>query len=609
MANNKKNNSKDLLAMNIILIIVAIVAVYTIFSETGMIDILKDKITDIEDKDFAGEAIGKTVKTAEIDGDIVQYDEMTSECSYETSSIKYTPIGDDGWDVRTKSVIFFMNNGQLSRAMDHCRRQESFGRTISSTEGDTLNEFDCYYDKNTKKNHQAWKTVNCNCTNGVCQNECFTNEECTEGSKCQNGECVPIAKPAECGNNVSEEGEECDGEDLKGESCSSIYSEWEGELACFAAEMPKRLRCRFNTRSCSIPVVVNVTVPISNITCNVSQMNGTTYILAQCCDSIDNDNDTMTDYPFDVHCESALDNNETYVIYTNFTNGTDWDQYWNNTNGTNNTVLPNGTAPNGTTVNTSNVNITYGIHGCCMNIKNASVYCTDVLPQACCGATTCPPDKYDTVSCDANECQEFGCCVRAREVVCQDGLNYECAGLDELGQTPMFKPYQQCSDLDECKTGCCRIFRDTDHVFNSEMMKIQCENKLNELMKLDPGRADDYVQPISFFPGVSCEAVGQFGSIQGRLFRCISPPPSCANSEVMPLSYNPAIRIGGYTVIPDVEGNFKIDNIPVGTYTLTASADGHTTKNKLNNIISNGAVEEVGIISLFPLAESEMTTI
>jgi hypothetical protein len=64
----------------------------------------------------------------------------------------------------------------------------------------------------------------------------------TGGRACDAG--AERAVEARCGNGVAEGSEDCDGADLGGASCDSLYNgERPGRLLCSDA-------CRFNTRAC-----------------------------------------------------------------------------------------------------------------------------------------------------------------------------------------------------------------------------------------------------------------------------------------------------------------------------------------------------------------------
>ncbi len=55
--------------------------------------------------------------------------------------------------------------------------------------------------------------------------------------------CMKAAGTAECGNNVIESGEECDGTAVHGKTCSDVNAALAGPLKCTSA-------CRFDTQSC-----------------------------------------------------------------------------------------------------------------------------------------------------------------------------------------------------------------------------------------------------------------------------------------------------------------------------------------------------------------------
>lgn len=91
----------------------------------------------------------------------------------------------------------------------------------------------------------------------------------------------PYTNPPVCGNNVKEIGEVCDGTDLNGESCSSQGYD-SGALSCLSD-------CSsFDTSACyNLP--------------------------DQCSDGVDNDGDSLVDYPADPGCDSSVDNDETDI--------------------------------------------------------------------------------------------------------------------------------------------------------------------------------------------------------------------------------------------------------------------------------------------------------
>jgi hypothetical protein len=85
--------------------------------------------------------------------------------------------------------------------------------------------------------------------------ECKVDSDCPDYpyQKCENKVCVDIYLPpggeAECGNNIRETGEQCDGNDFDGESCSSVFdSNWEGYLDCYASGTTNE--CTLDTSGC-----------------------------------------------------------------------------------------------------------------------------------------------------------------------------------------------------------------------------------------------------------------------------------------------------------------------------------------------------------------------
>ncbi len=79
---------------------------------------------------------------------------------------------------------------------------------------------------------------------------CENDDECLGTQKCDlsTGECYNPST-IECGNDKKEAGEQCDGTDLNGESCSSILDgDWSGTLSCISTGFNK---CKFDTSDCS----------------------------------------------------------------------------------------------------------------------------------------------------------------------------------------------------------------------------------------------------------------------------------------------------------------------------------------------------------------------
>ncbi|RLG21418.1 hypothetical protein DRN74_02540 [Candidatus Micrarchaeota archaeon] len=93
------------------------------------------------------------------------------------------------------------------------------------------------------------------CGNSICEatencENCPQDCGCPPGQVCQNGQCVEEVHKAICGNGVAEEGEDCDGEDLNGQSCQSLGYD-KGTLRCDA-------NCHFDSSECKynkVPIV------------------------------------------------------------------------------------------------------------------------------------------------------------------------------------------------------------------------------------------------------------------------------------------------------------------------------------------------------------------
>lgn len=67
---------------------------------------------------------------------------------------------------------------------------------------------------------------------------------CTAACKFDAGGCVPPAGPV-CGNDLVDNGEQCDGGDLGGKDCAAAMGSpyWAGDLACTA-------NCKLDTTGC-----------------------------------------------------------------------------------------------------------------------------------------------------------------------------------------------------------------------------------------------------------------------------------------------------------------------------------------------------------------------
>ena len=62
---------------------------------------------------------------------------------------------------------------------------------------------------------------------------------CTSGQICQNGHCVTQDQTVSCGNNIAEDGEECDGSDFREKTCSDFEEFVDGNLTCSQCSFDK----------------------------------------------------------------------------------------------------------------------------------------------------------------------------------------------------------------------------------------------------------------------------------------------------------------------------------------------------------------------------------
>jgi len=91
--------------------------------------------------------------------------------------------------------------------------------------------------------------------NADCTAELTLSEQCESDSDCSTGEvcdeCLCIPEPV-CGNDVAEGNEECDGSDLKGETCESqLGLGYTGTLSCIASGETNE--CNFDITGCIPP--------------------------------------------------------------------------------------------------------------------------------------------------------------------------------------------------------------------------------------------------------------------------------------------------------------------------------------------------------------------
>ncbi len=147
--------------------------------------------------------------------------------------------------------------------------------------------------------------------------------------------------PVTCGNNLIEQGEQCDGSNLNSQTCMTLGQGFTGGiLSCIAPGLTNQ--CIFNTSACTSAVCGNGIIegaekcddqnvvngdgcsnicqveggwkcsgqPSKCLRFKVGSIVGENQLKFQCSDELDNDNDGAIDYPHDFSCGSFFDNDE-----------------------------------------------------------------------------------------------------------------------------------------------------------------------------------------------------------------------------------------------------------------------------------------------------------
>ncbi len=130
-------------------------------------------------------------------------------------------------------------------------------------------------------------TITHSCDISKCGAECEKDSDCNDGNEWTNNYCTDCICKTEyiphCGDNNIDPGEECDLNNLNGKTCLDFYE-----------------------------IINNVVVYYvnGNLSCDLNCMFDKSCILPDCADGIDNDNDSLIDYPSDPGCGAYYDTSE-----------------------------------------------------------------------------------------------------------------------------------------------------------------------------------------------------------------------------------------------------------------------------------------------------------
>lgn len=361
---------------------------------------------------------------------------------------------------------------------------------------------------------------NQDCINNSCkykggeEPDCTIDEDCPEGYFCNdNNVCEDENGESECGNNIMEDGEQCDGSDFNGETCESVNYNYEGNLKCTN-------KCKLDTTECTYKVECGLFNPCPGD--EVCQ-NGFCVISGNsdpvCGNNIKEDGEQCDgDKLGGETCETFLGAGWSGTLTCGQT-GT-WDACYIKTEG----CTQGGENCEGGKTCLWNAQCSPQIcdNGCCVNAPaecTTNQQCSAIEPGAVCTGGSCYCGCYFDGDCPGDKICEDCSCVSYPPEECI--LDTDCPNLNEICDNGECIEITECTSNQQCiNLGVGDICVNNTCMYNNSVCYFDGDCPGDEIC--------EYGECVS--PNCSCVSNSDcFGSEVCIDCQCVEPQPVCVN--------------------------------------------------------------------------------
>ncbi|MEM4336449.1 MAG: carboxypeptidase regulatory-like domain-containing protein [Candidatus Woesearchaeota archaeon] len=231
----------------------------------------------------------------------------------------------------------------------------------------------------------------------------------------------------------------------------------------------------------------------------------------------------------------------------------------------------------------------HALEGCCIN-TNSVYFCSEnlVSKENCCGSDQ---QCIETKFIEGKNCAEVGYCFYGvGEGCCRDS----CVAAQSFGRTsPLlcskeeFFSLSSCPFFSECTKGCAFCSGITNSIGYYTLLKAKemCGQRGKQLSYFNTTVTEAECSNL-------VQLTTEFFSLSGRI----------VDTQNNPLE-NTKILIAGLVTTTDGDGNFFLQNIPKGEYTITASKDGY-----FENISKITVFSDITnyLITLYPVPKADL---